>query len=59
MEEEQRSALLPLLLVLMVVVAVGGWVGSDFGAKRLSAKTLHWLLAVVLVIAGVRIVISI
>ncbi|NNM04847.1 MAG: TSUP family transporter, partial [Gemmatimonadetes bacterium] len=47
------------LPIWMVVVAVGGWVGSDFGAKRLSAKTLHWLLAVVLVIAGVRIVMSI
>ena len=47
------------LPVWMVVVAVGGWIGSDFGAKRLSPRTLHWLLAVVLVIAGARIFMSI
>ena len=48
----QFPALLP---VWMVVVALGGWLGSEFGAKRLSAKTLHWLLAAILVVAGVRI----
>jgi uncharacterized membrane protein YfcA len=40
----------------MGVVALGGWLGADFGARRLSAKTLHWLLAGILVIAGARIV---
>jgi uncharacterized membrane protein YfcA len=44
------------LPVWMIVVAVGGWLGSELGAKRLSPKTLHWLLAGVLVIAGARIV---
>ncbi len=44
------------LPVWMVVVAVGGWLGSEAGARRLSPKTLHWLLAGVLVIAGARIV---
>ena len=48
----QFPALLP---VWMAVVALGGWLGSEFGAKRLSAKTLHWLLAAILVVAGVRI----
>lgn len=38
------------------VVAVGGWVGAEYGAKRLSPKTLHWLLATILVVAGARIV---
>ncbi len=50
---------IPVFLpVWMVVVALGGWVGADFGAKKLSPQTLHWLLAVVLVIAGARMVLS-
>jgi uncharacterized membrane protein YfcA len=44
------------LPVWMAVVALGGWLGADLGARRLSAKTLHWLLACILVIAGARIV---
>jgi uncharacterized membrane protein YfcA len=44
------------LPVWMVVVAVGGWLGSGLGARKLSPQTLHWLLAAVLVIAGARIV---
>jgi uncharacterized membrane protein YfcA len=43
------------LPVWMVVVALGGWLGAEFGAKRLSPRTLHWLLAAILVVAGVRI----
>jgi len=45
-----------LLPVWMVAVALGGWLGAEYGAKRLSPKTLHWLLAVVLLIAGVKII---
>jgi uncharacterized membrane protein YfcA len=44
-----------LLPVWMIVVALGGWLGAEFGAKRLSPKTLHWLLAALLVVAGARI----
>jgi uncharacterized membrane protein YfcA len=40
----------------MVVVAVGGWIGAELGTKRFSPKTLHWVLAGILVVAGVRIV---
>lgn len=46
----------PHLLVWLVVVAVGGWVGSHLGAHRLSPRQLHWVLAGVLVIAGVKMV---
>ena len=46
----------PFLPLWMVVVALGGWVGAEFGAKRFSPKTLHWLLAVVLFIAGAKII---
>ena len=42
--------------IWMVVVALGGWIGSGLGAKKLSPKALHWVLAGVLVVAGARIV---
>ena len=48
-------AFLPLW---MVVVALGGWVGAELGAKRLKPGTLHWILAVILVIAGIRITLA-
>jgi len=37
------------------VVAGGGWIGADFGAKRLSAKGLQRLLAGVLILASLKI----
>jgi uncharacterized membrane protein YfcA len=43
-----------LLPVWMVVVAAGGWVGADYGAKRLSPQALQKVLAGVLVIASVK-----
>lgn len=43
------------LPVWMVVVAVGGWLGAGLGAKRFEPKTLHWVLAGILVVAGFRI----
>jgi uncharacterized membrane protein YfcA len=44
----------PLLPLWIAVVAVGGWVGADFGAKRMSPKTLQKVLAGVLVIASLK-----
>ena len=46
------------LPVWMLVVALGGWLGSDLGAKRLRPRTMHWILAVILVVAGARITLS-
>ena len=48
-------AFLPLW---MVAVAVGGWLGAEYGSKHLSPRALHRLLALVLVIAGARIILS-
>lgn len=46
----------PSLLPLWVlVVAVGGWIGAEFGAKRLSPKALQKVLAAVLILASLRI----
>jgi len=46
------------LPIWMAVVALGGWVGAEYGARRLSPKTLHRLLAVVLMIAGAKIILA-
>lgn len=37
-------------------VLAGGWVGAEYGSRRLSTVTLRRLLAVVLVIAGVKLI---
>jgi uncharacterized membrane protein YfcA len=45
-----------LLPVWIGVVALGGWLGSELGANRMSPKALHWLLAAVLIVGGARII---
>ena len=45
----------PHLPLWIGVVALGGWLGSHFGANRLSPQALYRLLAVVLIIAGTKI----
>jgi uncharacterized membrane protein YfcA len=42
----------------MAVVAVGGWLGAEYGANRLSPKALQRLLALVLVIAGGKMILA-
>lgn len=46
------------LPVWMVAVALGGWVGAEYGARRLSPKALQRLLAAVLIIAGAKIILT-
>jgi uncharacterized membrane protein YfcA len=45
----------PFLPYWVVVVAVGGWVGAEFGSKKLSPKALQRLLAGVLIVASIKI----
>lgn len=45
----------PLLPLWVLIVALGGWVGASFGAKRLSPEALQKLLAGVLVLASFKI----
>jgi uncharacterized membrane protein YfcA len=48
---------LPTFLPLwMAVVAVGGWVGAEYGANRFRPVTLQRILAVVLVVAGIKMI---
>jgi uncharacterized protein len=41
-----------------ILVAVGGWIGSEYGSKRIGSQKLQWLLAVVLAIAGVKLILT-
>lgn len=47
----QVHAGLPLWLL---VVLVGGWIGAEYGSKRLANPVIQRLLALVLVVAGVK-----
>jgi uncharacterized membrane protein YfcA len=38
----------------MVAAAMGGWIGSNYGAKQLNINVLQKILGVVLVIAGIK-----
>jgi len=37
-----------------VAAAVGGWIGAEYGSRRLGNQTIRLLLAVVLVVAGLK-----
>ena len=55
----QRPSLaaLPGAVPLWAIAAVvGGWIGADYGSKRIGSATLRQLLAVVLVIAGLKMI---
>ncbi len=47
-----------LLPAWMAVVAVGGWVGAEFGANRLSPRALQRVLAGVLILAALKIIVG-
>lgn len=49
-----HTAFHPALPLWMGVVVVGGFIGAEYGSKRFGNPTIQKLLAVVLVIAGVK-----
>jgi len=52
-----KAATLPNYLPLLAIAAiVGGWIGSEYGSKRFSNLTIRRLLALVLVIAAVKMI---
>ncbi len=54
-----RGPAIPLYLpVWMAVVVMGGWVGAGLGARRLPPRALRTVLAVILLVAGARLLLS-
>lgn len=41
-----------------IAAAVGGWIGAEYGSKRIGSKRLQFLLAVVLAIAGIKLILT-
>ena len=41
-----------------IAAAAGGWLGAEYGSRRIGNRTLQQLLAVVLVIAGVKLILT-
>ena len=41
-----------------ICAAIGGWIGSDYGSKRIGSTKLRRLLAVVLTIAGIKLILN-
>jgi uncharacterized protein len=46
----------PMILVWALIAGVGGWIGSELGSRRLPPAILRGLLAVVLLIAGLKLI---
>jgi uncharacterized membrane protein YfcA len=54
-----NTALLPSSMPLWLgVVALGGWLGAEFGSRRLNPNHLRLLLAWMLVLGGTRIILA-
>ena len=50
-------AYLPSTIPLwLIVVAIGGWIGAEYGSRRFSNITLRRFLVVVLIIAGLKLI---
>ncbi len=50
------STLPSSLWIWAICAAVGGWIGSEYGSKRIGSYKLQVLLAVVLAIAGIKLI---
>jgi hypothetical protein len=41
-----------------MAAVLGGWMGAEFGSKRIGNTTVRRLLAIVLVIAGLKMILT-
>jgi uncharacterized membrane protein YfcA len=46
----------PTLPIWLVVVVIGGLIGAEYGSNRLGNTTIQWLLAIVLIIGGIKMI---
>ena len=54
-----QAKILPTQIPIWAMAAVvGGWIGAEFGSKRLSPALLRRLLALVLIIGGIRMILG-
>ncbi len=51
-------ALPPSIPFWAIAVVIGGWVGAEYGSKRLATPALRQLLSLVLVVAGFKLILS-
>jgi uncharacterized protein len=47
------------ILILAPAAMVGGWIGAGYGSKNMASTNLRRLLAVVLIIAGLKLILTI
>ena len=48
----------PMVAIWAVIAGIGGWIGSELGSRRLPPAILRGLLATVLVVAGVKLILT-
>ena len=48
----------PMVVLWAAIAGVGGWIGSELGSRRLPPAILRGLLAAVLVVAGVKLILT-
>jgi uncharacterized membrane protein YfcA len=46
----------PTLPIWLLVVLLGGFIGAEYGSKRLGNTAIQWLLAIVLIIGGIKMI---
>jgi uncharacterized protein len=46
------------LWLWLILAAAGGWIGAEYGSKRIGSQKLQWLLGIVLAIAGVKLILT-
>ena len=52
-----KAATLPGYMPILVIAAIaGGWIGAEYGSKRFTNLTIRRLLALILVIAGIKMI---
>lgn len=51
------AVLHPAIPFWMIAAGIGGWIGAEYGSRRLDSATLSRVLAVVLILAGLKMVV--
>lgn len=52
------SSLPDVLPLWLIAVAIGGWIGAEYGSKRWGSHQVRYALALVMVIAGLKLILT-